>query len=427
MHSLKNTLRLAVCFVSLIGVTETVAAQTGPAEPVQAIGTRQIWFGDAEGNPRDWPEPIFSDGFTPWREIASNFDAVVFDRKPDALGDLAFHKTPWADVNLPRGVPGFGLDAYYGTNRPLPANALQGIVAMGAMLGGTLAGIDYARPRTPDEPENLVRLTKKWFSRDMGAGVFLNTVHSRGGGAWMFDVYPNILACQLADLYHDQADGRGEPTLSELCEKSIDRWHEVVDYLRNGSNVPEFAFKAVQLVDGRVSGSTNLTASRYQPIAACDTGRPGYRALAIARRPDPRQVCFGLPHYNGDIFQSDAAGAFAYLGMLGFEKTQAANDRQLAEWSLVFLDHADYDPSFDGMFPFGALAAARMNAEFGDKHDLQKLLGWLFSAASAVRPRWGMIGKEWDGSPPLASSVREKPAAIYPIPLVRTMPLRSKP
>ncbi len=389
---------LAVYVVSIIGVAMSVPGEVFPTELVSGEKAVQLRFGDREGDPQNWPEPVFSDGFTPWREIALNFDAVAFAKTPNALGNVALHTTPWKDVNLPRGADGFGLDTYFATTRELAPDHLEAVVAMGTLLGGTLAGIDYTEPQQQGNSQNFVRLIKKWFSYDIGAGVFLNNVHARGGVDWWYDIYPNILACKLSDLYGSRADAPGEPSLSSLCETSIDRWREAVDYLRNGSDVPEFSFKAVQLVDGPVAGSKDLKATRFQPISACDVGERGYRAIAVARRPDPRQVCFGNPRYNGDIFESDSAGGFAYLGMLGYEKTHKPSDRQLAEWSLTYLDRAEYNPLYENLLPYGALAAARLNAELGDKHDLQKYLGWIFSTSS-VRKEWGMIGKDWGRTP----------------------------
>ena len=388
--------------VAWVCLSLAVGSASGYADEVEfAPGAKvpQVYFGDAEGNPRNWPEPVFSDGFTPWRKIAEDYDAVVFDPEPNALGDTAFVPTPsWRNLNYPSGVAGFGLQAYLGRTRPLPPDALQGLVAMGALLGGTFAGIDYAAPRDPRLPANLVRLVKKYFSADIGAGVFLNNVRARGGADWWYDIYPNILACQLAVLYRNRADAPGELRLIDLCETAIDTWRQAVDSLRDGGALPEFAYKAVQLVDGPVSGSPDLTASKFTPIGACDTGQSGYRTIPVAHRHDPRQICFGFPKHNGDVFESDAAGGFAYLGLLGYETTGKSEYRRLAESSLDYLDQAKYDTLYENLLPYGALAAARFDAEYGDKHDAHKLLRDIF-AVSDVRPHWGMIGKTWGDAP----------------------------
>ena len=386
---------LAACIFGFC-FDEVQAAPELPFSP--GAKQAQISFGDAEGNPAYWPEPIFHDGFTPWRQIAQNFDAIVFNTRPNAHGDVGIMTTPWAQYNLLRGADGFGVDAYYGRNYPYPKDAYQGIVAMGAIYGGTLAGIDYSAVHRDGLPPNLVRLVKKWFAADKGADMFLNNVHGTGGVDWWFDIYVNILACQLGELYRDKADTPGEPKLTELCRKSIDRWYEVTDSLRDGGTTPEFAYKAVQLIDGLVGGSKDIRAKSLQPIAACDTGKPGYRALNIQRHHDAHQICFGFPNFNGDTFESDSAGGIAYLGLLGYEGSHSPRDRQLADWALSFLDHTNYNPLYESMLPYGALASARMNAELGAHHQTEKLLGEIFSQ-SDVRYQFGVIGKSWGAAP----------------------------
>ena len=385
--------------LSLAASTQLASSEQHEENFTSGSKVSQVYFGDSEGNPAGWPQPIFHDGFTPWMKIASDYDSVVFDPEPNALGDVVYASTPsWRNVNFPRGVEGFGLDAYFGRTRPLPADGRQALVTLGALLGGTFAGIDYAAPRDPRLPPNLVRLAKKFFSADVGAGVFLNSVRARGGKDWWYDIYPNILACGLAVLYRDRADSPGEPKLFDLCEESIDTWRRAVDQLRGDEALPEFAYKAVQLVDGPVAGAPSLTAEKFTPIGACDTGQPGYQTIHVTHRHDPRQVCFGFPKHNGDVFESDAAGGLAYLGLLGYETTGRAEDRRLAELSLDFLDRADYNTLYENLLPYGALAAVRFNAEYGDKHNAHKLLGDLF-ATSDVRARWGMVGKNWGGHP----------------------------
>jgi hypothetical protein len=343
---------------------------------------------------------VFNDGFTPWRRIAVNFDAVVFNAIPNAHGDAAYATTPWARYNELRGVDGFGVPSYFGRAFPLDPNAYEAITAAGALLGGTLAGVDYSKKLVPPaiKPINLVRLVKKWFASDTGADVFLDSVRSRGGYAWWYDIFPNILACQLSDVYDGKADAPGDVTLSDLCGRAIHRWYQAADYLRDGFDVPEFAFKAVQLVAGPVAGAPDLTATPFQPIAACDTGAKNYLVLHIMRLPDPRQICFGYPKYNGDTYESDSSAGLAYLGLYGYEKFGDRSDRRLADWGLTFLDRINYDPLYENMLAYGAYASARMNAEYGTKHDTVKMLNGLFSV-STVRRYYGMIGRTWGTAP----------------------------
>ena len=47
------------------------------------------------------------------------------------------------------------------------------------------------------------------------------------------------------------------------------------------------------------------------------------------------------------------------------------------------------------VLPFGALAAARLNAEHGGNHSVAKLVDWCLSTSARIRVGWGAVRATW--------------------------------
>ena len=50
-----------------------------------------------------------------------------------------------------------------------------------------------------------------------------------------------------------------------------------------------------------------------------------------------------------------------------------------AEWSMEYLINLNSNPSYELQLPYGAYAAAKMNAELGTEYNIEKLLFWVFN------------------------------------------------
>ena len=242
---------LPVLFVALPSPTVPSVTQKAPyGEVVPQVDISGVGSGSVL---RDSPEPDRPVRVS-WPEIALGFDNMAFSLVRNAQGT----------------APSIGRTFVNGITRPearasvstltmctTVARALipEGVVSIGALVGGTFAGFDYSNKVVPDKtaPVNLVRLAKKYFASASGANVFLDDIPSVGGGQFWYDVLPNVLACQLAEQYGALAElgaSQGEPTLRSLCMRATDTWYDVADHLRAGRSF-RFAYAAVQLVDGR--------------------------------------------------------------------------------------------------------------------------------------------------------------------------------
>lgn len=372
--------------------------------------TPQVSFGDSEGNPANWPEPVFTDGATPWRTIAKNYDKLVFTTNKNYAGDVSFN---WfsSKYNLLKGEAAFGLEPYLGNSKGT-GPSYDGITTFGALVGGSIGGIDYSAKILPPSttPTNLVRLIKKYYQTDTGANVFIGSVHGSGGNSFWYDLMPNIFACQLADMYGAKADGSETQTLASLCNASINQWYKAVDYFRDGKSTPEFAYRSVTLAPRTVNG---VDVVPFQPLQTCGnlTWDPH-----IPRDPSSKAVCSNLPTWDGQAYESDSSAGVAYLGAYQYLKTGNANGLKLANWGLNFLDQVTYNPYYEMLLPFGAAASARLNAEKGTNHNTVKILNYVF-AESPIRSYWGMIGESWGGAP-VYGTMGERKSSYYQNPSV---------
>lgn len=96
-----------------------------------------------------------------WNSIAKNFDTVAFNtlstRAPVAWGlanpiDASLFVVPNSSArNFPVGQNEFGLYSYFGYNGTgyYPATTPEAFTPLGAVVGGTLAGIDYSNKIVP--------------------------------------------------------------------------------------------------------------------------------------------------------------------------------------------------------------------------------------------------------------------------------------
>jgi len=98
--------------------------------------------------------------------------------------------------------------------------------------------------------------------------------------------------------------------------------------------------------------------------------------------------------------EPDAAGGAAYEQYVAYIHTGNPTDLSDAERCMNALQNtpANENPLYETILPFGALTAARLNAEQGTNYDVAKIVNWCFSPTSVVRSDWGAISaSEWGG------------------------------
>jgi hypothetical protein len=67
-------------------------------------------------------------------------------------------------------------------------------------------------------------------------------------------------------------------------------------------------------------------------------------------------------------------------------------------WSLNYLDAVDRNPMQNSLqIGYGALTAARMNAELGYSFDVDQIFRWTFGEGTPLRDGWGVLYSNWGG------------------------------
>jgi len=313
--------------------TLALAAAQAPAAPQ---GVPQAKLQRIELMP-DLPRPY---AMRDWKKVARDYDALVFDF--DAKGQY-LPLVWWDDTkhNLP--IRGFGLPSYVGSPHQTHGHHHEAINCMAAVVGASLVGIDKSHQRGGD----FVAMCQRYFNADNGANLYLNSVAHGTGASFWYETYPSLLFAQLMHLY--PRTGR----FARQLRLSADRMLGAVDALSGSDGVPDF----------------NHTAFDYRRMAPVDNGR---------------------------WTEPDAAAGYAWFLYVAHVRTGEAKYLDAADRCLRFLQRRRENPFYEVLMPYGAVAAARMNAELGRRYDVQKFLSWCFGPSDARR-NWGVIVDRWGG------------------------------
>ncbi len=275
-----------------------------------------------------------------WRAIARAYDRLVFDLH--AKGE--FLPLVWLDegrVNIDR--TGFGLQTYVGTPH-VGGGKHEAINGIAAVLGATLAGVDKTAG-----PHNWVLMCEQYFNRASGQNLVLNKTGAGTGRSFWYEIWPSVLFFALADRH----PGAGE--METICRTVADRWCEAVAAMRAGGEVPDF----------------NHSAFNIRTMKTVDHGQ----------RREP-----------------DAAAGVAWLEVMAYAKWKDAKYREAVEACIRFLQRRrgpKANPYYEVLLPWGALAAARMNAELGRTYDVPRFVNWCFDGRDTPRGTWGVIADRW--------------------------------
>lgn len=285
-----------------------------------------------------------------WHQTASDFDALAFDAT--ATGQfmplVRIDNTPVA----PDLTQSFGLAAYVGDYRTFGETGElvhEAVASLGAVLGGTLVGIDKSAG-----PNNWVAMTREYYVDRNSQYIVLNTPFSASGSSAWYDVYPNILFYSIADRYP------GEASLQTILNTVDSRFYGAVNKLTAGGTVPNFNYTAYNF-------------KTQQPV------------------------------YNGQWREPDMGLGMAWLQHAAYWRNRDTNPAQAAaylnavDWSLAYYEQTSSNPDYEILLPFGAYTAARMNAEHGRNYDVQKLVRWVFERSSARPTKIMVSGEQWGG------------------------------
>jgi hypothetical protein len=285
-----------------------------------------------------------------WHETATNFDTLAFNTQATGqfLPLVLVDNTPVS----PQLQKSFGLAAYVGETRTFSETGErvhEGVASLGAVLGGTLVGVDKS-----SGPNNWVAMSREYFVDRNSQNIILNNPFATTGGSAWYETYPSILFYSIADRYQD------EPLLQSALNTVDTQFYSAVNKLTAGGTAPNFNYTAYNF-------------KTQQPV------------------------------YNGQWREPDMGLGMAWLQHAAYWRNKDTNPAQAAQhlnavnWSLSYYQQLSTNPSYEILSPFGAYAAARMNAEHGGNYDVQKFVKWVFDRSNA-RPTMLMIpGQKWDG------------------------------
>ena len=219
----------------------------------------------------------------------------------------------------------------------------EGINFLAAIVSGGLVGKDMRRFRGHD----WVALSTNYFSSEHG--VCGNGWGGGSGSTFWYDVFPNVLFYQICGL------NPGDPAREKMLYTIAERWYEgcmALGASTNGATVPNFDHLSLNL-------------HSMKPVD------------------------------NERWIEPEGAAGVAWCEYLAWTKFKDPRFLTAADWSLRALLQRPHQktPLYEVLLPYGALTAARMNAELGRSYDVAKLLNWCFEPMDrpAARPWWGVL------------------------------------
>jgi hypothetical protein len=274
------------------------------------------------------PDPLV---IRDWKQTGRDYHQLAFN--PSATGQYLPLLYEYA-ANTAAGFvgPAFGLPSYVGNAR----DSGEALTALGAVLGGTLAGIDMASLNGHDR----VQQCEVFYCLVNGHGLVLNNVNSQGSGSAWYDIFPSILFYQIGARYP------GRASLETKMRAIADSWLAALPTLSNNWEHTGFNFQTM----------TPVTGAWKEPDMAIGIAWLEYMAYAQ----------FGDPKY-----------------LLA------------ADMCMTQMNNRPTNPFYETLGFFGAPLAARMNAELGRSYSTGRHLNWIFSPGSDARPGWGFESARW--------------------------------
>ncbi len=291
-----------------------------------------------------------------WTSVAQGFDSTVFN--PVAQSTYQY-KTFWFQNDSENGISqGFGMPSYVGQTQASEGNG-EAITTIAAVLGASLVGINkQSQTLSNGNTYDFVQMASRYYDSGTGANLVLNNIGSQGTGSFWYDQLPQILFDGLVSQYYSSyaAGSAGQQRLDTIVTNSAAKMHNVINVLAGGSATaaPNFNYQGFNYVT-------------MKPV-------------------------------TGDHTEPDGAAGAAYEQYMAYMHTGNATDLSDAERCMNTLQSDTQNPLYETVLPFGALTAARLNAEQGTNYDVAKMVNWCFSPTSVVRSGWGAISaSQWGG------------------------------
>jgi hypothetical protein len=291
-----------------------------------------------------------------WRARAAAFVAHALSPASAAAGTTEFYRSSSLGPSL--GLGAFDVATYVGTPPKResfpPLETLLTAAALGRRLDTSCTAQLDDCVATALQYALEDGVIGHWVAPSAASGPTV----VEGGQLWDF-IYSGILVASTAAAYPDYRGGAlGPPIVANAL-----KWHEALLALGGGTNgldlnVSGFNFSAME-------GIAEPAIYR-QPSSSA-----GIAWLALAAREWQR-------------YRNASAAPLAEL-------------QQAADWALAYLDALD-EGFFENLVGFGALAAARENAERNATYDVERMLRLAFQDGSRNQKHgWGVIVDSWGG------------------------------
>jgi hypothetical protein len=266
-----------------------------------------------------------------WKQTALDYHQLAFN--PSVTGQylpLLYEYT--ANTAAGYSGPAFSLPSYVGN----PRDSGEALTALGAVLGGTLAGLNMASLTGHDR----VQQCEVYYCVVNGHGLVLNNVNSRGSGSAWYDIFPNVLLYQIGSHYP------GRASLQTKMAAIADSWLTALPVLSNNWEHTGFSF-------------TSMT---------------------------PTDSAWVEP---------DMAIGIAWLEYMAYVQFHDARYLAAADTCMTQMNSRTANPFYETLGFFGPALAARLNAELGRSYSTSKHLNWIFAPTSDARPGWGCENTRW--------------------------------
>lgn len=229
------------------------------------------------------------------------------------------------NANTSAGYSGsaFGLPSYVGNT----AGRGEALSALGAVLGGTLAGFDMSALNGADR----VRQSEVFYSVINGHGLVLNNVDSQGAKSAWYDIFPSILFYQIGSHY------RNRTTFDAKMTAIAESWLTALPMLSNNWEHAGFDF------------ATMLPA-------------------------------------NQAWVEPDMAVGIAWLEYMAYVRTGDSRYLTAVDTCMSQMNTRTLNPFYEVLGFYGPCLAARMNAELGRSYLIDKHLSWVFTSSSNQDP-----------------------------------------
>ena len=267
-----------------------------------------------------------------WKQRTVDYDGLVYDF--NAKGDfLPLISLDKRGENFGKTL--FNMPSYVNCVKRRAEGKEESINLLASVISSTLVGIDKSKGEL-----DYVDMLEEFFNVKNGENMFLNFTSSHTGKSFWYETYPAMLLCILSAYYNH----------SWIKEKLI------------------FEADNICKTITKLKGNFNHTAFDF---------------------------ITGKPYDNGCWNEPEVAAGYAYILFYVYKFTKNEKYLDFTFKCMDYLNDLTFNPLYELMLPYGVYVAAKLNAEYGKKYNINKIINWCFDGDAANRPGWGVINERW--------------------------------